>query len=77
MVIFADTSGLYPLLDAENIAFASTAAAWERLCDGEDGIVTTNYVLVDTATLLQCRLGIRRALALDGHFREQGFEVVP
>ena len=132
MVIFADTSGLYPLLDAENTAFASTAAAWERLCDGEDGIVTTNYVLVETATLLQSRLGIgavrdfvagvvpvlsvewvepdvheaglaamlaanrrelsfvdcvsfevmrrlgiRRAFALDEHFREQGFEVVP
>ena len=132
MVIFADTSGLYPLLDAENMAFESVAPVWEHLRDGGYSIVTTNYVLVETATLLQSRLGvgavrdfvdgvvpvlsvewvdprvhegglaavlaanrrdlsfvdcvsfevmrrlgIRRAFALDGHFREQGFECVP
>ncbi len=132
MVIFADTSGLYPLLDAENAAFESVAPAWERLRDNGYSIVTTNYVLMETATLLQSRLGvgavrdfvddvvpvllvewveaevhgsaltavlaanrrdlslvdcvsfevmrrlgIRRAFTLDGHFREQGFEVVP
>ena len=132
MVIFADTSGLYPLLDAENMAFARVAPAWQRLRDSEDSIITTNYVLLETAALLQARLGvgavrdfvddvvpvlsvewvdpsvhegglaavlaanrrelsfvdcvsfevmrrlgIRRALTLDEHFREQGFEGVP
>ena len=132
MMLFADTSALYALLDTANMAHASAAAAWEGLQREGDGLVTTSYVVLETFSLLQhrlgiraardlaeeiaplltvcwvaedehrsavamvlaanrrdlslvdCvsfeamrRLGIRRAFALDEHFREQGFELAP
>ena len=132
MNVFADTSGLYAYVDADNVANAAARSAWNELRRIGASVVTTNYVVTETLALCQrrfglgatrgfalgmvplldivwigkehhdravaalfaanrrdlslvdCvsfetmrRLGIRRAFALDEHFREQGFEVVP
>jgi len=55
---FADTSGLYAIIDADNVAHEPAANAWAELRRANGGIVTTNYVLVETVSLLQSRLGI-------------------
>ena len=55
---FADTSGLYALLDAENVAHELTAKAWAELRRANKEIVTSNYVFVETVSLLQSRLGL-------------------
>jgi predicted nucleic acid-binding protein len=129
---FVDTSGLFALIDVDSATHSRASAAWRALRDSRDDLVTTNYVVVETLSVLQnrlglaaardfvdqvapllavewvdaglhwaaitavlaanrrtlslvdCssfemmwRLGITRAFALDEHFREQGFEVVP
>ena len=132
MRVFADTSALHVLLDADDADHDAVTRTWMQLRESESVLTTTNYVLVEALSLCQrrlgmaaarvltedltpllqiewvsrethaagtaamlaanrrdlslvdCvsfeamrRLGIRRAFALDEHFREQGFEVMP
>ncbi len=67
MSVFVDTSGLYAALDAADACHRKAAAAWHGLLAGEEALVTTNYVLLETAALLQHRLGLDavRTLAQD------------
>jgi predicted nucleic acid-binding protein len=58
MVTFADTSGLYALLDAENVAHGLAAEAWAALREANGKIVTSSYVLLETVSLVQGRLGL-------------------
>jgi len=58
MVTFADTSGLYALLDAQNVAHRLAAEAWAALRQANEEIVTTSYVVLETVCLLQSRLGL-------------------
>jgi len=58
MTVFADTSALYALLDADNVAHQQAADAWVEIRQTGQEIITTNYVLVETAALLQRRLGL-------------------
>lgn len=66
MTAFVDTSALLALLDADAGVAAVLTAGRKRLS------------LVDCVSFTVMReLGVRRALTLDGHFAEQGFEVRP
>jgi len=58
MVTFADTSGLYALLDAENVAHGPATEAWAALREANAKIVTSSYVLLETVSLVQSRLGL-------------------
>jgi predicted nucleic acid-binding protein len=58
MVTFADTSGLYALLDAENVAHRLVAEAWAALRQANAPVVTSSYVLLETVSLVQSRLGL-------------------
>lgn len=58
MKIFVDTSALLALLDQDDISHALAAKIWQRLISEKHELVTTNYVLVETATLLQTRIGV-------------------
>lgn len=55
---FADTSSLYALLDAENVAHGLAAEAWAALREANGKIATSSYVLLETVSLVQSRLGL-------------------
>ncbi len=58
MSCFVDTSAFYALMDAADQDHARSKARWTRLVDEDEAMVTTNYVLLETAALLQNRLGL-------------------
>jgi predicted nucleic acid-binding protein len=61
MKVFADTSALYALLDADDACHAEAKEQWQRgLADG-DSFVCHNYILVETSALVQRRLGMEAA----------------
>ena len=58
MTAFVDTSAFYAVLDADDSNHRRASEAWRRLLAGATLLFTTNYVLLETAALLQHRLGI-------------------
>lgn len=58
MSAFADTAGLYALLAEDERDHSSAVAAWRELLSARDRILTTNYVLIETAAVIQRRLGM-------------------
>lgn len=56
--VFVDTSALYAVLDAADANHPAAAAEWRRLLHDRVSLITSNYVLVETAALLQHRLGL-------------------
>jgi predicted nucleic acid-binding protein len=132
MSVFVDTSALMAVVIEADDRHESAAGVWAELLADREPAYTTNYVLVETCTLLQRRhgvpyvrrfqagalptlrtvwvtpeqheaaleallvsnrrdlslvdctsfvvmreLGIEKAFALDQHFTEQGFRIVP
>lgn len=64
MTLFVDTSGLYAVVDRDDANHQRAQAAWVGwLQDGVE-LVTNNYVLVETAALLQHRIGIAAVRAV-------------
>jgi predicted nucleic acid-binding protein len=63
--VFVDTSALYALLATSDRFHRRARQTWTRLLDGEDDLVTTNYVLVETLSLAQGRLGMEAVRALE------------
>ena len=63
--VFVDTSGLYPVLDADDANHSIAAAAMERLLDeleaSDTEVVTHGSVIVEAAALVQRRLGMPAA----------------
>jgi len=55
--VFVDTSGLYLLLNASDPSNAQARRLWEELLESED-LLTHNYVVLETAALVQRRLGM-------------------
>lgn len=64
MSVFVDTSALYAVVDAADTSHAAAAAEWCRLLDGETTLRTHSYVVVETAALVQHRIGMPAAAAL-------------
>ncbi len=58
MKAFADTSGLYALLVANDDCHQRAKAAFHRLSSQVAELVTSSFVLVETAALLQRRVGL-------------------
>ena len=61
MRLFIDTSVLYALLDGDDTNHAKAKKAWSKIIQPENTVVTSNYVLVETFTLVQSRLGLEAA----------------
>jgi uncharacterized protein len=57
-MIFVDTSAFYALLDGDDAEHSRGLKFWERESPGEGGLVTTNYVVLESMALLQSRLGM-------------------
>lgn len=64
MTVFVDTSALYAVLDRDDDHHAAARPMWEHLLGGRDNLVTSNYVVVEMAALLQHRVGLAAARAL-------------
>lgn len=64
MSVYVDTSALYAVLDADDANHSAARTEWHRLLDAGVPLVTTNYVLVETAALVQLRLGLEAVRAL-------------
>ena len=58
MTVFVDTSAIYAGLDSGDTNHLKAAHRWHYLVSGGFGLVTTNYVVVETCALLQRRLGL-------------------
>jgi predicted nucleic acid-binding protein len=64
MSVFVDTSALLALMDAGDESHARALKAWDRLAAEAPTLVTSNYVAVETFALLQSRIGLDAARAL-------------
>lgn len=64
MSIFVDTSALLTILDAAEQRHEQAHRVWIHLLDGNENLVSTNYVLVETIALAQNRLGLASVAAL-------------
>jgi predicted nucleic acid-binding protein len=58
MTIFVDTSALYAVLDVDDANHERARDGWARLLSERSILFTHNYVLVETAALVQHRLGL-------------------
>jgi predicted nucleic acid-binding protein len=57
MAVFLDTSAVFAFLDGGDDNHAAAAEMWEALESRAETLVTHDYVLLETAALLQRRLG--------------------
>ena len=66
--VLLDTSAIYAVLDADDDCHSAAVAGWDRLLDGVDtgGVepLTHSGIVVETAALVQHRLGMPGAEAL-------------
>lgn len=65
-MIFVDTSALYAVLDRDDDNHPLAKSAWSSLLQGDDALIVTNYVVVETTALVQHRLGMEAVRALCG-----------
>lgn len=61
MTTFIDTSAFLAIFAIDDKFHALAKPIWERLIIDEEQLVTNNYVLLETLTLLQRRLGVNAA----------------
>lgn len=61
MTVFGDTSALLAILHDQDLNHAAAAAAWRSILESGDQLLTTNYVIVETVSLLHRRFGVRVA----------------
>ena len=58
MSVFVDTSALIAFLDAEDPAHGVCREAWRQAALDAEGLVTTDYIVVEAATVAQRRWGL-------------------
>jgi len=58
MTVFIDTSAFYAVFDRDDSNHSEAKNVWTRLIHEAATFLTSNYVLVETAALLQHRLGM-------------------
>jgi len=62
---FVDTSAFLAVLDADDAQHPRASRVWHDLVGGEDILLTTSYVLVETFALVQARLGLEATRLLN------------
>ena len=60
-MIFVDTSAFLAILVADDLSHSPAVECWRTLLEEEKSLLTNNYVLVETLSILQKRLGLARA----------------
>jgi len=64
MSVFVDTSALYAILDMDDENHEKAGGLWKDLVAQERPLVCSNYVLLETFSLVQNRLGMRAVRVL-------------
>lgn len=64
MTVFLDTSGLYAVFDRDDANHSRAKNAWVEWLREGAVLLTNNYVLLETAALLQHRIGVAAVRAL-------------
>lgn len=62
--VFVDTPALYAFLDADDRYHARAARIWDHLHRAHGALTSHNYVIVETAAIVQRRLGPAAVQAL-------------
>lgn len=57
MTIYVDASAFFAVVSPSDQAHPAAAATWVKLLNEREHLVTSNYVLIETVTLLHARLG--------------------
>jgi predicted nucleic acid-binding protein len=65
LTTFLDTSALLALLDEDDLNHSRADEAWRQLLGSDEPLVSTNYIVVETLALVQRRLGMEAAKALE------------
>lgn len=60
-LVFVDTSAFYALMDRSDSNYEQAAELWRYLLENDLRLTTSNYVVGETLTLLQNRLGFEAA----------------
>jgi predicted nucleic acid-binding protein len=58
MNLFADTSALYAVLDADDSKHTKARQLWDKIIKSDDILLSHNYVLVETSALILRRFGM-------------------
>jgi predicted nucleic acid-binding protein len=58
MEIFIDTSAFYAAMDEDDPHYGEARDAIDQHINGQDILICTNYIVMETVTLLQRRLGM-------------------
>jgi predicted nucleic acid-binding protein len=64
MTVFLDTSGLYAVFDRDDANHSRAKSRWVEWLRQGAALLTNNYVLLETAALLQHRIGVMAVRAL-------------
>jgi len=59
MVVFVDTSALFALISKTDMYHQRAIAQWLVWVDSPVDLVTTNYIILESSTLIQRRLGMQ------------------
>lgn len=57
-MIFVDTSALYALLDADEARHTLASSKWTDVVEQRPPLLTTNYIVLETTSIVQSRLGL-------------------
>lgn len=68
MAVFVDTSGLIALLDSDDTAHAAVRGAWRQAVMTGEGLITTDYVVVESVAVAQQRWGLEAVRTLTDQF---------
>ncbi|MGH2409319.1 MAG: type II toxin-antitoxin system VapC family toxin [Chloroflexota bacterium] len=68
MTTFVDTSAFYALLATQDPSHPAAKAAWVSIQARHDTLITTSYVLLETVSLIQRRLGMQAAREFHADF---------
>ncbi|UCC72895.1 MAG: PIN domain-containing protein [Gemmatimonadota bacterium] len=64
MTIFVDTSALNAVLDRDDDLHSAARETWVRILSGDDQLLTSNYVILESWALVRNRLGMDAVRAL-------------
>ena len=58
MSVYVDTSALLAVMVQDGLHHEEASAVWDRLLDGDERLLTSNYVILELCSILQKRFGM-------------------